>query len=775
MTTLLHRRRACRPPATSSRPSTPGPTGSRCTSRSCSVGLLDDLRRARRRPAVRATPTSRRPSRTRSSPGSDRRTPEAAIVARAGAVIGRSFDLDLLVGRHRPAEPPSSRRRSPSSPTTSSCCRRTRRVGTASATRLICDAIYDHIPAPDRRALHGRTADAARRARTSGPCLPGAPPRAGRPSRRGVRGRRRRGAADATALSSHSRGSRALRLRPPDGAADLRRRERARLLEAFGASAAATDDNEAAADAFEAARAAYLRPPATPSRPRPLVAPLVAVRHLLGDDLGVARSPGSGRRSAEIAAAPVAPSDRRPTRHRIGSAPVCWRPWPRPTCSIDDLDEASAYAVEARRLAARVGDDATMIDAATTLGVCRGLRRSDVDEGWRLLEASIAEIAAAQLEAEAARGLPDARIVRVRPRRVRAGRALAAGRDRVRRAGRALEPPALHGGPPGPRPVGDRALGRGRRRRAAGLADGRGGITTRITALHVLGYRRARSRRAARRARSLDEARDDRRADGRAPAPVARALGPGRGRAGERRPRDARSGWHEEALAASRAVRDAAYLVPVRGHRHAGLPRRRRPVGARRWLDATASAGRGARDPGHAAGDRPCPRPPRAGRGLDREARDAARRAVAGWPDRERVVGGDLGDGRPGPLPISASNRGPTPPAWRPAPPRPRPGSVPRPCPRRRPRSCRHRRGRAALRSVGAADGSRVRGGPTRRRRPDQPGRSRPSSASRRKTVAAHVEHILAKLGVGRRAEIAAWTASGPVLHSRPHGGDREE
>jgi DNA-binding CsgD family transcriptional regulator len=44
-----------------------------------------------------------------------------------------------------------------------------------------------------------------------------------------------------------------------------------------------------------------------------------------------------------------------------------------------------------------------------------------------------------------------------------------------------------------------------------------------------------------------------------------------------------------------------------------------------------------------------------------------------------------------------------------------------------------------------------------------------------RKTVASHVEHILAKLGVGRRAEIAAWTASRPVLNSRPHGSDREE
>ena len=44
-----------------------------------------------------------------------------------------------------------------------------------------------------------------------------------------------------------------------------------------------------------------------------------------------------------------------------------------------------------------------------------------------------------------------------------------------------------------------------------------------------------------------------------------------------------------------------------------------------------------------------------------------------------------------------------------------------------------------------------------------------------RKTVSAHLEHIFAKLGIGRRAEIAAWTASLPVLHSRPHGDDREE
>jgi DNA-binding CsgD family transcriptional regulator len=43
------------------------------------------------------------------------------------------------------------------------------------------------------------------------------------------------------------------------------------------------------------------------------------------------------------------------------------------------------------------------------------------------------------------------------------------------------------------------------------------------------------------------------------------------------------------------------------------------------------------------------------------------------------------------------------------------------------------------------------------------------------KTVSSHLEHIMAKLGAGRRAEVAAWVASTRVLHSRPHGEDREE
>ena len=73
-----------------------------------------------------------KPSRTRSSPGLP---PDeaAAGVARAGAVIGRSFDLDLLasVTGQAPATCPG---RSRSWPTTSSCCRPTLQGGTGSGT-----------------------------------------------------------------------------------------------------------------------------------------------------------------------------------------------------------------------------------------------------------------------------------------------------------------------------------------------------------------------------------------------------------------------------------------------------------------------------------------------------------------------------------------------------------------------------------------------------------------------------------------------------------------
>ena len=224
----------------------------------------------------------------------------------------------------------------------------------------------------------------------------------------------------------------------------------------------------------------------------------------------------------------------------------------------------------------------------------------------------------------------------------RAERCAARG-DRVCRSGRALEPPPLHGGPSRPRAVGDRPLGRGgRSSRATALADGRGGITTRITALHVLGY-------VALGRGELDEARAaprgsarPRARNGRAPAPVAGPVGPGRGGPGAQATPTARPGACEEASGRRRLSR-RGLSVPVRRHRRPRRPRRRRP--ARRA--ALAGGGRRpdrrcGRSPGTHAGPRPRRRSARAGRRIDRPGpRPARPRAVAGWAERGRIWEGD--------------------------------------------------------------------------------------------------------------------------------------
>ena len=95
------------------------------------------------------------------------RSASAATVARTGAVIGRSFDLDLL------GAVPANR--------STDCPIRCAELADhfillpsnvpgryAFRHALICDAIYAAIPEPERRRLHARTADAAVGRRTSG-------------------------------------------------------------------------------------------------------------------------------------------------------------------------------------------------------------------------------------------------------------------------------------------------------------------------------------------------------------------------------------------------------------------------------------------------------------------------------------------------------------------------------------------------------------------------------------------------------------------------------
>lgn len=695
------------------------------------------------------------------------RSPAAIALARAGAVIGRSFDLDLLsdvldttdttalsgplaeLADHfllLPAAAPG-------------------RYGFRHA--LICDAIYAQIPEPERRRLHARTAEAA----VQHPDIGTEAFLAQHFERAGQAGQAYAAAiaaADAAAaISAHTEARELYAAALRTAARDLDVDEHGRILEAYAASAGATDDNVTAADAFAAARAAYLDTGRTLAAAA-VVAPLVAVRHLLGDALEerVARLRAA---LAEVPApmdGPATPDDpAAPVRARLLAALAA-------AYMLDRrLPEGIAYATEARAVAGAIGEEGTDADAAATLGCCF-LFAGRMEEGWATLEAAVGD-AEAHGQVEAA---------------VRAYRMLGTSASMLveyERADRALEAGivlaeahelwnhrhymAAH--------LAHVAWATGRwtdaydiARRA--LADGRGGITTRVTALHVLGFVALGRGRLDAATSALDEARDLGRRMGElqrvAPALWGLAeVALAHGDAG------AAVDFATEGRAASARVDDAAYLAPflVTGTR--AYLAANDPAAARRWADEVGTVVQRRGIPGtlpavaHAAGL------VELAEGGTGRARTALQAAVAGWAAARRTWEGtwaqvDLAraharanqrrdaqrmaadvrisaEALGAPLIAAAAagverqvSRGSRPDAWAPL------------------------TAREFEVARGIADGA------TNVEIADTLGISR-------KTVGAHVEHILAKLGVGRRAEIAAWTATRPVLHSRPHGNDREE
>ncbi len=151
------------------------------------------------------------------------------------------------------------------------------------------------------------------------------------------------------------------------------------------------------------------------------------------------------------------------------------------------LTESMSYAVDARRLAGFAGDAATDQNAAVTLGACL-VFAGRMDEGWAMLEEAIAESEAAHLEGEATRAYrmvgSSASVLLDYPR---AERWLRDGIDYAERMElwNHRHYMAAH--------LAHVMWATGNWEAAAevarhALADGRGGITTRITALHVLGY-----------------------------------------------------------------------------------------------------------------------------------------------------------------------------------------------------------------------------------------------------------------------------------------------
>ena len=700
----------------------------------------------------------------------ERRSEHATQIARAGAVIGRAFDADLLsavVDEDADGLSPALTEladhfillptRSPG------------RLGFRHA--LICDAIYDRIPEPERRRLHARTADAAAQRADIGTeaFLSLHYERAGR--RAEAFRAALAGARSATAVSSHVEAcelyERAVRTAPPD----LPDAERASLLDEFARSKAATDDNETANEAFEAARAMYLRA-GRPLDAAAIVAPLVAVRHLLGDGLE-ARASRLRQALAEL--------DTPPSLHQPPASAATDRVRAELLAGLAAaymldrrLDESISYGTEARRLAVAAGDASTERHAAATLGSCY-VFAGRMDEGWALLEDAVVVSRDHHLESEAARAYRMlATCASVLVEYPRAERWLREGIEYAERVElwNHRHYMAAH--------LGHVLWATGRWSEAesvanAALADGRGGLTTRIIALHVLGYV-AMGRGDWSRAREA--------------LSTARELGTGMRELQRLSPAlwglaevelltgNARVGIEliEEAFTASAAVHDAAYLFPylitgTRLHLANGDPR-----AAAGWVQRAGALVEARSIPGtlpaidHARGL------VRLAEGNTGQARAALEEAVAAWTRLGRVWEATSGRVDLARCHIRAN-----------------------------------RRDQGILLARAAATAAAELGSPvleaaardvlasTSRRgsvagvEPWAPLTAREFEVARLitegltnaevagelglspKTVSAHLEHIMAKLGVGRRAEVAAWVASTGVLHSRPHGEDREE
>jgi DNA-binding CsgD family transcriptional regulator/tetratricopeptide (TPR) repeat protein len=309
-------------------------------------------------------------------------------VASAAAVIGRSFDFDLLttVTETDPGEVARALRELQDAYLVL--------PGADEVTfdfrhALIRDTLYADTALPLRRHMHERVARAAvdrgyrgafisahfEQAQCSGLAHEYAVAAAG----------------EAASVSAHGEALELYRRAVRNLPAQLPALDRAGLFAALGDEAAATDDNTAAAEAYRTAH--ELTASAGDTRAAAALVPrMVAVAHLLGETLPV--------RVAMLQAAldsldGVAGADRE--RARLGSAMAA-------AYLVDDrLDEAISRGEASRAESQRIGDDEGALNTAATLGSVL-VFAGRMEEGWRLLEDAIDRATGAEQEAEAARG-----------------------------------------------------------------------------------------------------------------------------------------------------------------------------------------------------------------------------------------------------------------------------------------------------------------------------------------------------------------------------------
>jgi len=290
--------------------------------------------------------------------------PAARVVANAGAVIGRSFELELL-GAVSELGPEAVDRG----------LRQLRELylvqpGTEEASfdfrhALLRDVLYGDIPAPERGRLHERVARVAA-GRGYGDAFVSShfdqAGLAGPAYRHALAAAREAAALSAhrEALTLYRRAQRNLPARPEP-------REHATLLAAIGDEAAAVDDNAAALEAYEQARRLLAEAGDTLGAAA-VVARLVAVAHLLGEDLATR----AGRLQQALATVPDDAAGG-PVRAALLSALAA-------AYMLDRrLEEAIGYGE--RSLAAAAGDDTASLNTAATLGSVL-VFAGRVDQGW---------------------------------------------------------------------------------------------------------------------------------------------------------------------------------------------------------------------------------------------------------------------------------------------------------------------------------------------------------------------------------------------------------
>lgn len=404
-----------------------------------------------------------------------RLSPRALGVARKATVIGRAFGLELLdaVADVSPSELDAALTELDEG----QFVLRDREGAFQFRHGLICDAIYDAIPRLERLAVHLRVAEAAaaRADRGDASYIAAQFDRAGDSARAYVWALA--AARQAAAISAHRVASAAYRVAVRNLAADVPAADRARVLAEHAGEAAAIDDNETAAGAYAEARALLLG-----SGERllaaELVPPLAAARHLLGADLQERRSLLTGALADIVTEAdPVALRVRARLEAGLAAAYMLDRQLA--------LSEAAGH--EAIRDARAAGDSATEIDTLVTVGSVK-VMAGDMEAGWAMLAEGLTAAAANGLEAAAARayrmiGSGASMLVEYEraERWLREGIAYAERTDLWNHR----HYMAAH--------LAHVLWATGRWGEAADLieqviADGRGGITTHITALHVNGF-----------------------------------------------------------------------------------------------------------------------------------------------------------------------------------------------------------------------------------------------------------------------------------------------